>query len=1137
MTLAAIFGTVAAYAAALDELSIADCERMLSQGKFLGLSQRREYIDGLVERVHWRDQYRFHMVQGRLLSETAPTTNLKDLPDLLALQAQAEFASSQQLLPLQNDIDAPARAGSQVLSRNKLESMIARRIAQFLGDMGFDGHCPSRSPRSSTAPTPVAGIGPGQPDFFASVPQELSELGSRFVNDALAVWLFVIALACFAVSLTDADKPRQANDRRPQEQRLKYQVWLEYVGGGVLAYAIWFAFRVDPDKWGIFGAGVVVWLVAAVVVLVWAMRRRPPAEPAPETHHELELPEHDTHSFVGGCLHFRPAGGWRTFLIAFAAVLSAWTGYLYSGAINHAHEHAVSALEHEVAMITEASNGRVLSYFILNRLAALNEYRLHYLLASQQLLLPGEGQILPKDRAPFWAMEARRWETAIAGLGDRARQEFFGPDGPDQDAYFPEHLLVTKTVARPQREFAIWDWEKELSLGFRLQANTYLPALMVFAIALYFLGQSLALGRTTAALILGIFGCLFLLIGIGTDAIGLLTNPRDPSTLAPVPVVCRTSGESSTEASPAEVAALCFAKGMELEALAHDKEGYAKASDAYREAVKARPHFALAHHRLAMTIMAGESPPSSRWFFALVSSSKLKEVVRQEEAAVDEWSGRSLGAPPILRVLTGFGGRSINIPPRRRVLTAISRRALALYTADRQGLKQAIRDMGAALDRGEGWPYLHYKLAVALLADGQMEKASKEYDLAIEQTNQHADALDVGMKSGLAAGIITDLEVLDAFCPQLGWNSKQYCDDIASRGNALRSRVVQAFWERHGPGSSGAVLKVSPAGAGWVPTSPPKDAAPAPSGSAIVVWYRQDPALNVWYVLPDLSFQVVPSALERRASPDGPYYLPYLGWSGFRSCLQDGKYRAEVYRNGKMVRNLNDDVGDPNSGVHYNAAASYDLGLAGCYPSEWRRWTSASPDPGMVAGFTSEDKTRGALLFGYFRPQGPAVAPAREEREVIEQSIDFLRQEGLVDSSVPAKDWKHPKDGACGLDWDHWGGVSASSWANPLERPNVRQAKPGTEGRCMQYVSLEHDGAVVLAKARIGCGGFVQVGVVFRHLGFGELALSNPADDAISDHVFASLVATDSSLGTDEIPVRAGPGTDHGSPAFECPPR
>jgi len=1047
MALVAILGAVTAYRATQNELGASACGRKLDEEQMLGLVKREELLGKLRENARWDDEYRFHVGQGQLLLQHARSLRVYGAspsgypsPDALDIQAQVEFAIARQLKPLRDFTNVSLGSG-------KLEQALTARVARELERFGLGDRCvESGVGRSGSATLGV--------DYAKHLKADAEAVEDRAVHNAIAIVGFVLALVFFTLS---------------EVTKLGYKSRLEALGYAAALTALGTGVWVDHGL-SVYYV-ITIFAFAALAAIGWTLVLRLKGSRTSEVSDEPPGEAPDFHlDHVRWRIHIAPShhpfGAVTLIGISLVALSSALSTVGYSDAITHARRAAAAALDHQVIMFRENTRRHAAALSSLDTIAFLQERATHIRAAQQASTLSRLAENRPDDQM-FWRLEYDRWEKLIGKLlpKDTDRQNWFGrmrgPNAPDTDPYFPERAVYNLTIPETAKEFALWDSADALSLVWGQKASHYLASLTLFAIALYLFGQSLGMGRTRGALILVFFGCLLLVGGVALGIQGL-RQPLPTSGGMPVPAACKDPDEQATTTDSAEVAARCYARGQLLEAVARTDTDYAAARDAYREAVKARPDFSVASLHLASMAENVESPQASARYPSVIGNKSLKTVVSARKTAIDYMRRRNL------RVSASMLGSY-----------AFARYMQALANGDRGELRRSIDDTKDArqLDKANLLLHLQYNLGVAYLADNQVGKAQDMYDAA---TGAHP-------QSELALGAITDLEILRAICPRLAgarWYNDRYCQDLSGRVDRLKSSLVQAAWGTVGKSSVGVPQKltigVSLAGVGW---HAHQGFANAGTGHILaVLWYQKDPRWG-WYALSEESYQVDqvdPSDLDD-GHGGAEHFQSHLRATNYERCLQPGSYRVEFYLDGKLVATADPEPQMPEDPARFQVGAFRDLGLAMCYPRGdrgWVRWhPSRSADLGLVAGYSTEDRTRGALLFGYVYPRRSSDA-AEIERSFIRQAITLLQRESLVHGT----ETESPV--GCDRYWDNWG------------KPHV------------QYVFRGYPRIAVLAKAWTGSDGLVHVGVVWR-----PLPLFPPAtDDDLSCRLLTSITAIDSDV-------------------------
>jgi len=202
-----------------------------------------------------------------------------------------------------------------------------------------------------------------------------------------------------------------------------------------------------------------------------------------------------------------------------------------------------------------------------------------------------------------------------------------------------------------------------------------------------------------------------------------------------------------------------------------------------------------------------------------------------------------------------------------------------------------------------------------------------------------------------------------------------------------------------------------------------------------VIWYALDSDWNVWRVLPALSGRIAGNAIAENG--DRVYqFKSHLQASQQHTCLADGKYRAEIYLNGRMA---GEKVTSLEVGSFAPSSFS-DRNLAMCSPADWQSDQTHSLDPDLARAQLAPGGKRGALLFTYYNPRLESDDAVKER---------FMRKSAYI--------------------------LGQAITESPLDTDCA--AYPKESG--VKYVKYRQGNTAVFAKGWIVGDGFVHVGLVF----------------------------------------------------------
>ncbi|MDR7457479.1 MAG: hypothetical protein QN174_04150 [Armatimonadota bacterium] len=540
-----------------------------------------------------------------------------------------------------------------------------------------------------------------------------------------------------------------------------------------------------------------------------------------------------------------------------------------------------------------------------------------------------------------------------------------GPEAPGRDPAFPNRFLIRtiKTVHARARLLAMQDAFNELNAAWRIRAGWYTACLTAYAVAVYLFSLALMMTpaggiappwrrwpgrsrawprrraplgeeeappqrtRPPAALLFAVLGLALVLVATAGAVYGAVTSPREGA--------ARTAAEQAAEK---------YADGAEAAALASTPAEYEQAVRHLRHALEHRPNLVHAHAELASALFLQGSPQAEERFVSMTNPAALQGA-RQ---AAWEARQRGLRRAAILISLgwnTFLAALEVPEPARRRLV------------------EESIALPREAARRDPDKSIAYSNLGLAALLVGHETDSERYYEDAVRRAQYARAGTTVPRTaSDLRDRIVsdlTDLELLRAFAPHL-----------AGAIDARKAWLVGKAW----PGAADAYgararrlpdlrIAVSSTAVGWEATVAhinPRDDA------VVAVWYRHReyrPGAWVWHALPSLSGPVGVAAdgtLQRTRS-----YAP----TPYR-CLEGGRYRLELYVNGRPVGSAETEARLPA----LDHREFPDLALRMCHPLEWL--PSPHTVPGVVEGLVAADRSAGAHLFRFRNPGGTTGARA-----------------------------------------------------------------------------------------------------------------------------------------------------------------
>lgn len=530
---------------------------------------------------------------------------------------------------------------------------------------------------------------------------------------------------------------------------------------------------------------------------------------------------------------------------------------------------------------------------------------------------------------PGAAAERRRW-LEVAALTDRDTRAIAAAyglppvrrsatTGPDRDRFFP-HAYIAAARERSYELGARRDGANHEAEEAHAQVGRYTISLTVFAVAVFLFGYSLTPHARRRRNLFARAAALFVLIGVVSGVATVLRAPEGPEAEA----------------------ATAFAAGR----VAFDSERFDDAVDKLDEALDAWPEYGAAHALRARAEFAAGSPQLDIPL-SLTSEPALAASVDDQRRALEHGTEDSG-----LVVEHGF-----------------QLFALGLRRDDDGTIEDSLHFSEEGEESRPTDPVPTFNLAAALLALGRDEEAREAYDEAVERT-VFADARhrrrrdDVAAYEFYLAEALTDLDSVAAARPRLR-------DAVAEAKRRIVAPITRAAYaepledEEHRPPASGALrLAAGPAFTDLTIVRPQRIGEDADLSAQ---WYFEAPHGLGWSVLPDVSGAVNGDLVE---DADGTLRGRGAFLSATGSCLSPGRYRLELYVDGRLVGTAQRRL----AFADLTAARLRELGLAFCRPAGWRPIAGA---PGLLDGAASADRRAGMVVFSVSREVTGARRPSR----------------------------------------------------------------------------------------------------------------------------------------------------------------
>ena len=602
--------------------------------------------------------------------------------------------------------------------------------------------------------------------------------------------------------------------------------------------------------------------------------------------------------------------------IVIAALGVALVEFLHEFDGRHADAAGVEAQKLAIQEQGAVVRGEEKAQLQLDTYALTEEQRTRSANSFQQSINTTDGSA----QAQFLSDEQSRW-TQLAGLsGGFTTITPSGPTGPQKDIAFP-NLVITQQQHDAYVLDAQQDAAKAERQAWQTRLGRYAVIITFFAIAGVLFGLALTLSSGVRR---GMAGLGAVLLAAGVVWTGALQLSR-PST-------------------PSDKAADEYAAGIVAHNSAYTQnvdQGLRDADAHLSKAIELRPDFAQAYVDRSSVRFDLGSPQPNDPLASITTADGLKAQGDDLQKAYD----LGLRTKDLLNNL-GFNRLSLAIANKQ-----------PLYDQARGYIDQAI-----TLDDSD--PVLYYNRALSYLGGGQVESARAAYHEAVDHTvysnvATKTPSRNTGRQEDLVTGALTDLTLL-----------ADHRSDLSAQVTEMKQLVVDGVQRPTGGPSKqlnvGALkLLVFPGELWWEGTVPGLDL----NGDTVSTqWYHQDPQRLGWSGIPAVSGALAPVAL---GSNPNDYILKTKYLTSTNRCLDPGRYRVEVYIDGRLAGQVEADA--TFGGLE--AATLRDLGVAVCNPAGWIVLAeSSNPDLaklvqlGFDAGYVSADNSRGVYLFRYQNP-------------------------------------------------------------------------------------------------------------------------------------------------------------------------
>ena len=596
-------------------------------------------------------------------------------------------------------------------------------------------------------------------------------------------------------------------------------------------------------------------------------------------------------------------------LIALTTLLGAVVGYLQADTSNVSSDRRLAAEQLSLQALGTAERSQQQAQIEFE--AFVHSIEQQTAAANAFLRFIQEKGSLPTTQSERLRLEHERWQKLAESTLRLSDIDPEGEFGPANDPTFPARYFANASY-ESFRLNALQDAGNEEASRLDARAASYTAILAMLAVSLYLFGLTLAeRARWLRRGFLAVGLVLAVIAGVWTAL---------------------TAAESVPSAS--EEAAVAYARGRVAGLTAYDNSGYAEAEAHLNRAIERRPTFAAAYVYRAAAIVSAASP--QRTGFASIIP---EEALRRARADLQQ--ARQLG----LETASVYGSLGFYA-----FLEGVQ-------TGDAALLDESVQLSRRGMQLDPGNPILPFNAAVALVAAERYEEADAAYregvaDALYTDEAREQKRNDSWTEQLWLAGALTDLAIVERHRPELGDNTRRFKELIVGliSGGSLEAPSGSPM------NFSDLTLEIRPEALQWWGTLVDYD----PQRDVISTqWYHQDPASHIWAVLPEVSGGAAPQAQEESHTVYRQYVIAVVP----ARCLPPGRYKAEIYVNGRLAG-----TGDYEAqfGAH-EAAMARDITLGFCRPTNWER--VPEPHPGLLDGYRSADGQYGALGVRYALPR------------------------------------------------------------------------------------------------------------------------------------------------------------------------
>ncbi|HEY5197459.1 MAG TPA: hypothetical protein VIJ51_10585 [Solirubrobacteraceae bacterium] len=552
-------------------------------------------------------------------------------------------------------------------------------------------------------------------------------------------------------------------------------------------------------------------------------------------------------------------------------------------------------------------------------------------------------------------------------------------DGPDQDLAFPRSYFADASW-NAERLTALRDAALERSSDREGQSVAYTITLTMFGVAIFLFGFTLTpQGRERAR--------LFSLTASGMVVFALIYGAYEG---------LHGEGHAHDQAAAAH-----YADGV----VALGKADYATAAREFSVTIRLRPDFARPYYERAVAELARDAPAVSRDNpFGLVGLPTLRSAI----ADLREAGARGLGLVAASNALAA-GLAELGIRTRSDAALAESAALARQTTADDPG------DPTPELTRG-----------LAMLALGRTGQASAAFRVAVAAARKTGSS--PAQAERVVAGGLTGLDLL-------GQAGRGRTGEI-ERLKAVVVGLGQPVPRRATPRIDRVAIRVNPGTVGLTITS---QLGLGKADRVSAQWYYEGPGAAGWSVVPAISGPVSLTADASGRLGISRSFLAVTTKGSASGCLQPGRYRLELYVDGRLDAQADGQISSPA----LSPAFDREMNVAVCLP---HGWLPADRVPGIpfgvrefpaqIAAWKSPDGSQGAVMIrlnGQFSlAQAGGDESARETAAVAVRAIRVWR--GLFPGTpVPSRSWQ---PGSLSIGFSKGPGISRTfAYAAPAGSP------------------------------------------------------------------------------------------------------